>query len=145
MRHRGHGRRRDAPAAELRVDPDALHLGGPVGDDGQLGLEDDPVAVEPCVGALALDQLDDAPAVAAAAVVEQRGDADLLGVHRHGGREELVDLAGPDQADGRVGGDHRLAVGDQQRLVFPYVAGASPVAAEPVPQIEHRVGPADDR
>lgn len=96
-------------------------------------------------GAAGADEFGDAGLVEQAAVAGQRGDADLLGEHRHARRHDRFHLVLADAADVGVRGDvvgH--AVGDHQRLVGADVAGRAPVGLQQPPQFGGGVGGADD-
>ena len=104
-------------AAQLRRDPDALHLAGGRRHRADLGLEDDPAVLDAGEGPPAADQLGDPDCGRRPAVGRDRRDADLLGEHRHAGGQQHVDLVGPDPAHQRVGGHRR------RRTSSPSAAG----------------------
>ncbi len=66
-------------------DPDALDLACLGGGRADLGLEDDLAVVDAGERAAGADEFGDAGLVEEPAVAAERGDADLLGEHRHAG------------------------------------------------------------
>jgi hypothetical protein len=114
--HGRHAADREPLAAPLRAHPHALHLAGVRRDGADLSLEDDLAVLEPGERAAGPDQLGEPRLVVRAAVGAGGRDADLLGEHRDGGRQQQVDLVRADPADQRVGVDGRRRAERHDRL-----------------------------
>ena len=130
-------------SAVVRVHPDPLDLRGVPGDDGQLGLEDDPAVDESGVRPPGVDQVADPLPVGVARPGRppaRRRPPRCTSRPRPGtaGRARPGGPGGRPDRPGSPGG----ASGRQQRLVRPHLAGRTPDVGEPVPEVEHRRRPA---
>jgi hypothetical protein len=137
--HRGHVRRSLAGAAAARVYPDALNLHGVRRGRPELGLEDDLVVFDVSQRVPTADHLRDASSIERGAAVRLRRHSELLGVHRHAGGVENLQLVWPDQP--YIGGarDERRRVEGEERLVGAHASRRPPLVAEQVPQRHHLV------
>ena len=98
-------------------------------------------------GAAGADEFGDPGLVEQSAVAGQRGDADLLGEHRHAGRHDRrpVSSLRMRRTSGSGATSAERALGDHERLVGADLAGGAPAGFEEPPEQGGGLGGADDR